>query len=134
MKTTVAEIMTDYPITVGIDSRLADAAEIMDFYHLTGLPVCDWGGSLVGVVSQTDVVHVLASEQLRAAWPRLIVRHAMSHPAVTVRADSSLLEAARLMRRSHIHRLVVVAPNGENVIGILSATDLVRWITDGVAS
>jgi CBS domain-containing protein len=127
---TVGDLMTADPIVVGIDTTLADAAELMDFYHVTGLPVCDWSGFLVGVVSQTDVVHALASDQLREAWPRLIVRHVMSHPAVTVHVDASLVEAARLMRRRGIHRLVVVAPEGENAIGILSATDLVRWVTD----
>lgn len=128
---TVGELMTADPIVVGVDTSLADAAEIMDFYHVTGLPVCDWSGFLVGVVSQTDVVRTLASEQLREAWPRLIVRHVMTYPAATVGADTSLIDAARLMRRSGIHRLVVVSPDGDNAIGMLSASDLVRWMSEG---
>jgi CBS domain-containing protein len=57
----------------------------------------------------------------------MVARHLMSAPVVSVRADSSVAEAAALMRERRIHRVVVTALEGarERPVGILSATDLV---------
>lgn len=128
--TTVGELMTDYPVVTGIDSRLADAAEAMQLYHVTGLPVCDRSGHLVGVLSQTDMVRVMAAGPLLASWDRLTVRHVMTCPAITVESGTPLLEAGRLMRRTQVHRLIVLGADGETPIGVLSMSDLVCWVID----
>jgi CBS domain-containing protein len=49
---------------------------------------------------------------------------------VTVTSDSSVEEAAELMERLHIHRLVVIGADGESPIGVLSLTDLVRSMAE----
>jgi CBS domain-containing protein len=123
---TVAELMTPDPLIVPVDLSLADAARLMEFYQVTGVPVVDWEGDLVGVISQTDLVHAMTTAPLWSAWPGLTVRHLMSSPAVTVGAGVPADEAARMLDARHIHRLVVVAADGRTPIGILSATDLVR--------
>lgn len=128
--TTVGELMTDYPVVVGTDCRLSDAAEAMQLYHVTGLPVCDRSGHLVGVLSQTDMVRVMAADRLLATWDRLTVRHVMTRPAITVGSGTPLLEAGRLMRRTRIHRLIVLGTDGETPIGVLSMSDLVGWVID----
>lgn len=125
----VGELMSDYPIVVGLDTSLADAAEAMDLYRISGLPVCDHGGRLVGVLSRADLVHAF-SPPLRDSWGRLTARHVMTSPAITVDAADSVLEAARLMRRAHVHRLIVVGSGDQTPIGVLSTSDVVRWITD----
>ena len=61
---------------------------------------------------------------------RLAVRHLMTAPALTIRLDESLLTAARMMEQHHVHRLVVVAPDGEHPVGVISTTDLVRALVD----
>jgi CBS domain-containing protein len=124
----VAEIMTAEPVVIGEDTPLDEAAQVMDFYRVSGLPVCDASGSLVGVLSQTDVIRARATEQLWQAWPGLTARHLMSHPALTVRLDTPLVDAARRMEEIGIHRLVVVESDGITPIGVLSMTDLVHWI------
>jgi CBS domain-containing protein len=122
----VGQLMAGDPIVANVDMPLADAAAVMDFYRISGLPVVDWEGSLVGVVSQTDLLHARATESIWATWPCLAVRHLMTHPAVTVTHDVSVEDAARLMEDRRIHRLVVVAADGETPIGVLSVSDLVR--------
>jgi CBS domain-containing protein len=122
----VAELMTSDPLVVPVDLRLADAARLMEFYRVSGVPVVDWEGELVGVLSQTDLIHALTTAPLWDAWPGLTVRHLMTSPAVTIEAGASADDAARLLETHHIHRLVVVASDGRTPIGILSATDLVR--------
>jgi IMP dehydrogenase len=127
---TVGELMTGDPIVASIDMPLADAAELMDFYRVSGLPVVDWNGFLVGVVSQTDLLHARTTEALWHAWPGLTVRHLMTRPAVTVRSSVTVEEAAETMERLRIHRLVVVDPSGETAIGVLSVSDLVRSMAE----
>ena len=126
MPKSVGELMTDDPVVAVADMSLSDAAELMDFYRVSGLPVIDWDGCLVGVISQTDMLHARTTKALWDAWPGLAVRHLMTSPAVTVTSDSSVEEAAELMERLHIHRLVVIGADGESPIGVLTLTDLVH--------
>jgi len=127
---TVGQLMTGDPIVASIDMPLADAAELMDFYRVSGLPVVDWSGLLVGVISQTDLLYARTTEALWHAWPGLTVRHLMTRPAVTVRSSATVEEAAEMMERLRIHRLVVVDAGGDSAIGVLSVSDLVRSMAE----
>ena len=89
----------------------------------------DRSGSLVGVVSQTDVARARSTEHLWANWPGLAVRHLMTHPAVTVRRSVPLAIAIRRMERMRVHRLVVVDDRDDELpIGVLSLTDVVHSV------
>lgn len=128
---TVGDRMAVDPIVIGSDASLSEAAELMDRNHVHGLPVVDTAGSLIGVVSQTDLARARATEYLWANWPGLAVRHLMTSPAITVHRSTPLATAARKMERHHIHRLVVVDDRDETVpIGVLSMTDLIHAIAE----
>ena len=122
--------MSSDPILVWPDTPVSEIAEILDRAGITGVPVVDWNGYLVGVVSQTDLLRVRATEDLWADWSRLNAGHIMSRPVLTVTVDTSVEEAVRLMESRRVHRLVVVADDGESPVGVLSATDLVRAMVD----
>jgi len=126
---TVADVMVLDVIVVRANAPLEQAAELMDRHHVSGLPVVDAAGTLVGVVSQTDLVRARSTEYLWANWPGLSVRHLMTSPPLTVHRSTTLSVAAAQMERHHVHRLVVVADDDETLpIGILSTTDLVHDI------
>jgi CBS domain-containing protein len=128
---TVGDRMAFEPIVIHADATLSEAAELMDRNHVHGLPVVDATGSLVGVLSQTDLARARATEYLWANWPGLAVRHLMTAPAITVHRSTPLATAARKMERHHIHRLVVVDDRDETVpIGVLSMTDLIHQIAE----
>jgi CBS domain-containing protein len=127
---TVGELMTFDPVVAHVDMPLNEAADLMGFYRVTGLPVVDWDGGLVGVISQTDLLHARTTEALWAAWPGLAVRHVMTSPAVTVTAGTSVETAAALMERLKIHRLVVTDAEGVAIVGILAVADLVRSMAE----
>ncbi len=126
----VGELMSIEPITIGIDEAIGRAEELMSERAVTGLPVVDRIGRLQGVLSQTDIVRAHASGQPLANWPGLAVRHLMTSPALTIRLDESLLTAARMMEQHHVHRLVVVAPDGQHPVGVISTTDLVHALVE----
>lgn len=126
----VGELMSIEPITIGIDEAIGRAEQLMSERGITGLPVVDRIGRLQGVLSQTDIVRAHASGQPLASWPGLAVRHLMTSPALTIRLDESLLTAARMMEQHHVHRLVVVAPDGQHPVGVISTTDLVHALVE----
>jgi CBS domain-containing protein len=128
---TVGDHMALEPIVVRVDAPLVEAARLMDAHHVHGLPVVDGSGSLVGVVSQTDLARARSTEFLWQNWPGLLVRHLMTTPPVTAHRSMPLYQAARKMERHGIHRLVIVADEDDTLpIGVLSMSDLVHAIAE----
>ena len=126
---TVGDLMALEPIVIRENASLDEAVQLMDRSHVHGLPVVNSLGSVVGVISQTDLARARASEHLWVNWPGLAVRHLMTSPAVTVRRSTPLVVAARRMERHRIHRLVVVDDLDELIpIGVLSTSDLIHAI------
>jgi CBS domain-containing protein len=125
---TVGEVMTANPISIVETASLKEAAAMLDTRKITGLPVVDANGLLVGVLSQTDLVRVRANQHLASNWPGLAVGLVMTKPALTIAASASLEEAARAMEERRVHRLVVT-DDAATPIGIISTSDLVRsWL------
>lgn len=128
----VADVMTLDPVVVGVDDPIEEAEALMRGRRISGLPVVDGGGALVGVISQTDVIEdggVPMAILLRRKPSGLRVGELMTSPAVTVAQTAPLVEAARLMRDHRIHRVVAVDDHGAPV-GVLSASDFVALYAD----
>jgi CBS domain-containing protein len=129
----VADVMTMDPVTVGIDASVEAAEQLLAAYRVSGLPVVDADGRLVGVLSRTDLLlegGPVLSQLVRGRASGLRVGEIMSRPPLTVGLSATLAEAARIMRDERVHRLVVVNEQDEP-IGVLSATDYVTLIADG---
>jgi CBS domain-containing protein len=124
---TVGDLMAHDPIVIRPDASLTDAAHLLDEYDISGLPVVAPAGEVIGVISETDLVHARATEWLWANWTGLAVRHLMTSPAVTITGSASLEAAALKMEREHVHRLVVVSDDDPTIpIGVISTSDVVR--------
>lgn len=129
----VGDLMTPDPVTVAADAPLSQAIELFDLYRVHGLPVVDELGTLVGVLSETDLVRARTTEHMWDGWPGLKVRHLMTSPAVTAVTTTPLEEAVRTMEERHIHRLVVVEEDEEDCpIGVISMTDVVHAMAEAV--
>lgn len=152
----VGDVMTPAPIVVRPDELLRGAAELMSQHGVSGLPVVEPGGAIVGVLSSKDVLrvlheragltvplgifdllleagesrraHLLASS--RATLSGVRVADAMSRPAVTIGAEESIDEAIRRMLARRINRLPVVRKG--QLIGIVTRHDLLTTL--GAAS
>jgi CBS domain-containing protein len=124
---TVGDLMALEPIVVQADAPLADAVRAMDDYDISGLPVVGSAGDVVGVISQTDLLHARATEWLWANWKGLKVRHLMTHPPFTIERSASLEAAVISMEKHRVHRLVVVSDKDPTLpIGVISTSDVVR--------
>ena len=131
----VGELMTPDPIVVHESAPAAVAVRLLEEHEISGLPVIDAEGMLVGMISQTDVVRARATEHLWRRWPGLRVRHLMHAPVLTADRSMTMEEAASMMERAHVHRLVVVDVDQVTPIGVISTSDIVRSLarrpTDG---
>ena len=132
---TVGDLMTPDPIVIADGASLDDAVRLLEENEISGVPVVDADGLLVGVLSQTDIVRARAVAHLWHRWPGLHVRHLMHSPALTADRRMAMEEAAQIMERAHVHRLIVVDEDQLKPIGVISTTDLVRALahrpTDG---
>lgn len=129
----VADVMTIDPFVIGVDASLEEATQMLHANSITGLPVINSGGALVGVISQTDLVSVgngAVGRAIRAQASGIRVGELMTSPAVTVTMTSTLDEAARVMCDGRVHRLVAVDDGGRPV-GVLSAIDFVALFAEG---
>ncbi len=132
---TVEQLMTPDPIVINESAPIDVCVRMLEENEISGMPVVDADGLLVGVISETDVVRARATEHLWSRWPGLRVRHLMHAPVLTADRQMGIEEAAVLMERAHVHRLVVVDERQVLPIGVISTSDLVRALarrpTDG---
>ncbi len=113
--------MSETVVTVREDLTLQQVAEVLAENGISGAPVEDDEGTLLGVVSVTDVNRSLSE-------PRLAVRQIMTPIADTVSEETAVPEIARIMVASDYHRMVVT--RREKPVGIVSSMDLLKLIAD----
>lgn len=123
---TVGQVMSPEPVVLGVDQPAHAAAQVLEANDVSGAPVVDQAGVLVGVLSETDLVHARAKEHLWSRWSELTVRDLMHAPVITADRSMSVTEAARLMETAQVHRLVVMDDDQQTPIGVVSTSDLVR--------
>jgi len=126
----VSDVMSTPVIACTPDTPIRRVARRMREHDVSALVVVDDAGSLVGIISQTDLVTLRAFED---EWQVLRAEHVMIRSVVTTTPDTLLREASAQMIDARIHRLVVCDPGGDGrrPIGVLSMTDVVREMAGG---
>jgi CBS domain-containing protein len=139
------QIMTKPVVTVSPDMTIVEAANIMLDRHISGLPVVDAAGKLVGIVSQGDFIHrgEIGTERRRSRWLKFIlgsgkeaidfvhehgckVSEVMSRSPITVAEDTPLADIADLMEKNNVKRLPVL--RDERLVGIVTRTNLLQVV------
>lgn len=130
---TVAELMQRNVKTVGSEVSVAEAIVSLADAHISGMPVVDGTGKVIGVLSSTDLLTAEAEADDPAARQALFestaVRDIMTPHPFTIPPGVDIREAARLMLYADVHRLFVA--EGDQVVGIISTTDIVRAAATG---
>jgi CBS domain-containing protein len=135
----IKEIMSSDVVTVTTDASLKKVAEILAERRISGLPVVDNDGFVVGVVSEADILFKErgpASRRGVFAWLldlygiegqlKLEARtagEAMTSPAIVIEPQRAVAEAAHVMLDRRVNRLPVV--DGRRLVGIVTRSDLV---------
>ena len=119
----VRDVMTRDVRTVRLDTPLGQAAALLSRLDVSGAPVVDGAGRVVGVISDADVVRAAADGGIEALRLRT-VEEAMSEPPITVHPWCSLTVAAQRMAGRGVRRLPVVEHG--RLVGIVTRSDLAR--------
>jgi CBS domain-containing protein len=139
------QIMTRSVVTVSPETTIVDAANLMLQRHVSGLPVLDPSGKLVGIVSEGDFIRrsEIGTGRKRGRWLQFIlgpgqsasdfvhehgrkVAEVMTRSPLTITEDTGLAEIVELMEKNNVKRLPVV--RGESVVGIVSRANLLQAV------
>ena len=125
---TARDVMSGPVLSVRADLTLKEVSTRLSEAGISGAPVVDDAGSLLGVVSQADLARTLGEGGGAAGGPELTVRRIMTPVADTVSEDATVPEIARIMVANQYHRLVVT--RREEPVGIVSSMDLLKLIAE----
>lgn len=139
------DVMTPGVITVQPDTSVRDIAKMLVEHHISGVPVVENGGKLVGIVSEGDLMRRPESdtEHHRSWWLKLLVSHdqkvseyikthgqhaadVMSRPVITVVEDATLEKVADTLQKHRVKRAPVM--RGDKMIGIVARADLLHGL------
>jgi len=138
-----AQVMTYGAATTRPDASIREAARIMLDYRISGLPVVDDEGNLVGIVTEGDLLGGICGGRQRRNWLEFVldtgnggrgqqtsqaqtVGDVMTRQVITAGEDTPVDEIIKLMNTRGIKRVPVVKDN--KVVGIISRADLLRGL------
>jgi CBS domain-containing protein len=143
-----ADVMTTEVITISPDASVLELAKLLSARGISGVPVVDSAGGLVGIVSEGDLLHRVEiatdrrPERRRSWWLEMVasersesardyikaharsVKDIMTRDVITVTETTDLAEVASLLEEKNIKRVPVVRDG--KVVGIISRANLVR--------
>ena len=138
-------IMTRRVITVGPDTTIVDAANTMLKQHISGLPVANAAGKLVGIISEGDFIGraEIGTQRERARWLNFLlgtgreasdfvheqgrkVGEIMTPNPCTVSEDTLLEDIVTTMEKNGIKRLPVM--RGDQIVGIVTRANLLQAV------
>ena len=120
------DVMTRDVATVSINDNVKQIARLLSKKDISGVAVIGDEGKAVGVISEMDILKVIGIEN----WENKTAESIMTSNLETVGPTSRVIDAANMMNRKHVHRLLVLSEGGIGIsqkpIGILTASDIVR--------
>lgn len=120
---TVSDIMTTTIETMHRDTLVCEVEGIFVSHKISGAPLIDDFGNLVGFVSKTDMIR-FDSTGGDATYARV---HEIANPKViTIVPTASIEDAAQKMLHEHVHHIVVMEE--ETMVGVLTAFDFVKLV------
>lgn len=141
------QIMTRQVITVGADTTLVEAVDTMLQHHISGLPVVDAAGKLIGIISEGDFIRraETGTQRRRGRWLTYLIGtgqiaadfvHAhgrkigdiMTPDPVTVTEDTPLDQIVQIMESRNVKRIPVV--RGDRLVGIVTRSDFLATVAD----
>ncbi len=146
----VEDIMTREIVSVPTHTRVGQVARVFREHQLSGLPVVDEDGELVGIITELDMVKRHARPQMPAFLPLLgaylplgtkeykeslrritgvVAEDIMTTPVNTISPDASIEDAATVMVSNRSNPLPVVDDDG-HMVGIISRTDILGVIEE----
>lgn len=126
----VAELMQHQVKSIRSEASVAEAILTLADGHISGLPVVDGAGKMVGVLSSSDLLAAEAEANDATSREALLehteIQEIMTRRPYTVSPTADVREAAQHMLYADVHRLFVTEAG--TVVGVISTTDIVRAV------
>ena len=123
----VEEYMAKELVTVHPDTEAYEAIVLLLKYQISGMPVVDDSGKLVGMISERDCLKTLLDSKYHE-FPTALVRDIMSLEPRTVDSTASILEVAEVFLNNKFRRMPVV--DDDHLVGQISRRDVLRAIEE----
>ncbi len=123
---TVADVMTREVLVLHAESSLRDAVGHLANQHVSGAPVVDARGHMVGTITSSDIMQAESEGIDLDATP---LEEVMTRRTLTVSPDTELREAALAMEYGDVHRLFVEQDGA--LVGVISRSDVSRALATG---
>jgi CBS domain-containing protein len=139
--------MTQQVITVGADTTIVDAVDTMLRRRISGLPVVDAAGKLIGIISEGDFIRraEIGTQRKRGRWLTYLmgtgkiaadfvhahgrkVGEIMTPAPVTITEDTPLDQMVQIMESRNVKRLPVL--RGDRLVGIVTRSDFLATVAD----
>ncbi len=117
-------MMNTRVLTISADANAEDAIRLLLEHRISGLPVVDAEGNLVGIISEYALLESLYEPQAK----KCRVGDLMTRDVTSVVATTLLSDVANKLRTQRIRRLPVVRDG--KVVGIIARRDLLRYVVD----
>jgi len=124
---TAEEIMTRDVITVKEDTPICEAMEIMLNGKVSGVPVVSEDMSLVGILSEKDVLNLLYD---REALKTKKVHYFMTERAISFDIEDSLVDVCDCLVKNHFRRVPIVQGPKKKLVGIITRKNIIQRIAD----
>lgn len=126
-----ADFMTRNIVTAKNDMKLAELATIMSKARISGLPVADGSGKMIGVITATDLFNLMSmimdgavAEEGKTGLCNPSVKFAMSTSVRSISPETTLYEIIGLVSAKKIHTLPVT--EGDKLVGIVGRHDIFK--------
>lgn len=118
------DLMTSDVIAVSPDASIDEAVTLLLDHQVSGLPVVDGSGKLLGVISEIDIIDLVYKFDIETSH----VSDHMTRNVCTIDLNASLDEAASIFCEHRIRRIPVVDKG--RLVGVLARRDLIRFVRD----
>jgi len=122
----VKDVMTKDVISVKKETPIYEAMEIMRKKDITGMPVIEDDMTLVGVITEKDVLRLFYADEEEK---NQTVGFFMTRPAVSYRENENLRSVCDFMMINYFRRVPVVSKKGK-LVGIISRPDIIEYILE----
>jgi signal-transduction protein with cAMP-binding, CBS, and nucleotidyltransferase domain len=121
----IKDYMTTTLITIDHGQSILEVAKKMVNQNISSLAITDEEDRIVGIVTERDIVNAVAN---RVVPDKVPARSLMTRPLVSISSDSHIEDAARTMASNRVRHLMVTSSHGGQVLGIITVTDLARYL------
>ncbi len=121
------DVMTQRVVTIPSTISIREIAKIMAREEISGVAVSSPVSGIVGIVSECDVLRHFGKKN----WELLTAEEIMTPHVESIRPETTIEEAANVMQKKRIHRLLVMGRDlsePQMPVGIISASDIVKQI------